>query len=185
MGYPNSEIEKMLSINDDSIDRIDRVERLCINLDIQIKDTDWIASKTGIFFAMKGLVQLYKLVKKIEDYHNEKLKETKQIIETKKKARDRHAKKIKATYNDLRNAILESPYTDGMMVHRDGEGSIAFYRKWNWEIEDTSLVPQMYTEPSKDKITDAIKAGMRNIPGIRVYQTKTMRIRPNYEEDNE
>lgn len=41
---------------------------------------------------------------------------------------------------------------------------------WTYEIMDVSLIPRAYMEPSDKAISDAVKAGTRSIPGVRIYQ---------------
>lgn len=46
---------------------------------------------------------------------------------------------------------------------------------WKYEIEDETQVPLAYCSPDSAKINAAIKAGVREIPGVRVYEDKIMK----------
>lgn len=46
-----------------------------------------------------------------------------------------------------------------------------------FEIEDESQVPREYLMVDEDKVNAALKAGIRNIPGLRVYTEKKTIIR--------
>jgi single-stranded DNA-specific DHH superfamily exonuclease len=41
---------------------------------------------------------------------------------------------------------------------------------WAYEVVDALQVPRQFLEPSDKKISDSIKAGVRSIPGIKIYQ---------------
>jgi DNA mismatch repair ATPase MutS len=41
---------------------------------------------------------------------------------------------------------------------------------WVYEVVDQLAIPRQFLEPSDKKIMDSIKAGVRSIPGIKIYQ---------------
>jgi hypothetical protein len=55
-------------------------------------------------------------------------------------------------------------------------GTVATQTIWKWELEDLSKVPNDYKIIDASKITKVVKAGLRNIPGIRIYSEDTLRV---------
>jgi len=56
-------------------------------------------------------------------------------------------------------------------------GTAYQHTEWRHEIIDTSLVPKEYLMVDERKIREAIKAGVRDIPGCRIYEEKSIRMR--------
>lgn len=57
----------------------------------------------------------------------------------------------------------------------DGEISKTIYQeKWTFEIIDESEVPNIYCSPDKKKIDEAIKNGVREINGLRIFDDGTI-----------
>ena len=59
------------------------------------------------------------------------------------------------------------------------DGKLAQVKKWGWELENEALVPREYLSLDPKKIDEAVKRGVRNIPGIKVSEKEeiTMRIK--------
>ena len=54
---------------------------------------------------------------------------------------------------------------------RSDSGSAHIRHKWKGEIVDPALLPfPEYWEPSQKKVDEAIKAGIREIPGVRIWE---------------
>jgi len=57
-------------------------------------------------------------------------------------------------------------------VARADTGAAAFQRKsWEFEVEDIGNIPREYLLLDEKKVRDAIRMGIRNIPGIRIFET--------------
>jgi hypothetical protein len=48
---------------------------------------------------------------------------------------------------------------------------------WKWEVEKEADIPREYLTTNDKKISDLVRAGLRTIPGIRIYQEKDISIR--------
>lgn len=59
--------------------------------------------------------------------------------------------------------IIESPKISGIT------------NRWTFEVTDESLVPRQYCEVSDSLINKAIKEGIRDIPGVRIFQEQTIK----------
>jgi hypothetical protein len=65
-------------------------------------------------------------------------------------------------------------------LHIRGDyGSTAYVRKtWTFEVIDLNRVPREYMSLDVEVVRDAIvKDGVRDIPGLRIYQSETLRVR--------
>lgn len=49
--------------------------------------------------------------------------------------------------------------------------------EWSFIVEDLSIVPREFLTIDKDKVNLSIKAGIRNIPGLKIQETKKQIIR--------
>ena len=59
------------------------------------------------------------------------------------------------------------------------DGKLTKVKKWVWELGDENAVPREYLSLNEKKIDEAIKQGVRNIPGIKVFEKEeiTMRVK--------
>jgi hypothetical protein len=82
------------------------------------------------------------------------------------------------TYQTKREKIETPVMPELSNVTRTDSGSSYMRKKWIAEVIDEDLVPMEYkTKPIPDlpKINKAVKAGIREIAGVRIYQeTKTV-----------
>lgn len=56
-------------------------------------------------------------------------------------------------------------------------GSATLRVDWTFEIVDAKKVPPPYTMPDERAIGQAVKSGVRTIPGVRIFERKTMSVR--------
>lgn len=57
------------------------------------------------------------------------------------------------------------------------DGKLSKVRKWTWELEDEAVVPKEYLALDAKKIDDAVKQGVRNIPGIKIFEKEEISMR--------
>ena len=57
------------------------------------------------------------------------------------------------------------------------DGKLAKVKKWVWELENDQLVPREYLSLDEKKIESAIKNGVRNISGIKVFEKEEISMR--------
>lgn len=60
---------------------------------------------------------------------------------------------------------------------RTEAGSASLAQRWTFKIIDASLVPREYLVVSETLLRDAVKAGIRTIPGVEIYQEAKSRFR--------
>jgi hypothetical protein len=66
-------------------------------------------------------------------------------------------------------AYLDTPREPAKHV-RTEDGSAIQKRKWTFEIVDAALVPRTFCTPDLDHIRAAVKAGVREIAGVNIYE---------------
>lgn len=60
---------------------------------------------------------------------------------------------------------------------RTESGSASSVMVWVWEIDDESKIPREYLAVDDKKINSAVKAGIREIPGVKIEQRAETRFR--------
>jgi sRNA-binding protein len=60
-----------------------------------------------------------------------------------------------------------------------GQSGAAFTAKkvWDYELVDISLVPNEFVTLNESKVSAVVKAGISEIPGIRIFQKSTASVR--------
>ena len=61
-------------------------------------------------------------------------------------------------------------------VHSD-TGSATAGKRWTFEVSDANAVPRDYLTVDEKKIRAAVRDGIREIPGVRIYQETSISIR--------
>jgi len=56
-------------------------------------------------------------------------------------------------------------------------GTASVKQVWTYEIVDENQIPREYLMVDEKKIAAVVKAGVRNIPGVRIYQADQLAIR--------
>jgi exonuclease VII large subunit len=109
-----------------------------------------------------------KAVNKIVKEYESKLE---QIENNLKNKLDEYLKQASSTNNS--SFIIKSRE---MLVE---DGKLTKVKKWVWELEDEQSIPREYLTLDEKKIDEAVKQGIRNIPGIKVFEKEeiTMRVK--------
>jgi hypothetical protein len=55
-------------------------------------------------------------------------------------------------------------------------GKAVSKKRWTFEVTNLALVPRSYMMVNDQAIRDAIKAGIREIPGVRIYQDEQLAV---------
>jgi hypothetical protein len=70
-----------------------------------------------------------------------------------------------------REAVLPSRHVN------TGIGSSTVAKRWTFELEDLGKVPVAYLALDETKVRKAIASGVREIPGVRIFQAETLAVR--------
>lgn len=113
-------------------------------------------------------VDFQKSINKIVKEYEAKLE---QIEENLKSKLDTYLKESTST-NNASFMVIEKE----MSVE---DGKLKKVKKWTWELENENLVPRDYLCIDEKKIAEAVKHGVRNIPGIKIFEKEeiTMRVK--------
>jgi exonuclease VII large subunit len=57
------------------------------------------------------------------------------------------------------------------------DGKLTKVKRWVWELENEALVPREYLTLDEKKIDEAVKQGIRNIPGVKVLEKEEISMR--------
>lgn len=60
---------------------------------------------------------------------------------------------------------------------RAGLGTSTVKKVWTFAIEDETKIPREYLMVNEKKIREAIRKGIREIPGVRIYQEEELAVR--------
>ena len=73
------------------------------------------------------------------------------------------------------DSVIMAPVHENVAKIR-GEGALSYEKtSWVFSVEDLSMVPREYLRLDEDKIKAMVNAGVRDVPGLKIYQeTKTI-----------
>jgi len=119
--------------------------------------------------------------KKISDYqYRLEVERRKQEEEAKKAAADLQAKlNAEAKQAGVEAPIVHAPVIPVQKsVTRTETGTSSYQvKRWICTIEDADKVPRLYCEPSKKLLDEAVKHGVREIPGCKIEEKTETRFR--------
>jgi hypothetical protein len=70
-------------------------------------------------------------------------------------------------------AIIQAPEK----TTRTAAGSVTVRKVWKFIITDENVVPRDWCVPNEKAIGAAVKAGIRNIPGVQIYEDEEVAVR--------
>lgn len=79
--------------------------------------------------------------------------------------------------NVIAPQVIDIPVKEEKPIIRTEQGSASIRKTWKGEIVSAAEVPAQYCSPDQKKIDEAIKAGIREIPGVRIYEHITTVMR--------
>jgi len=82
-------------------------------------------------------------------------------------------KRIKGTIKKIKEQEAQAHAARNIKINntvRSMEGVTSIRKTWTYEIIDESKIPLSFCEPSQKKIDAAIKAGVRDISGLRIFE---------------
>lgn len=72
--------------------------------------------------------------------------------------------------------VVQAPVAAPTTIISDS-ASASFKKVWTYEIQDPRQIPMNYWMINEKEIKTAIRSGIREIPGIRIYQEDSLAIR--------
>ena len=105
-----------------------------------------------------------------------KQEEEKKRLEAQRKANE-EAERLQAEINAAAEAVDETPTVvvqpvilEASKVTRTQSGSTSIKSVWAAEVTDFAALPDKYKKVDMVSINADVKAGLRNIPGVRIYE---------------
>ncbi len=122
----------------------------------------------------------FDLKRKITGYQTKVELERLKQQEAARKASEELQKKIN---KEAKKAGVEAPLVAAPVIPpaptttRTEKGTMSFREVWKFEVTEPKKVPRDYLEISDILIRNAVKAGVREIPGVRIYSEKVAALR--------
>jgi len=121
-------------------------------------------------------ISFQKAVKQFCDAFTQKLKDMENSI-IKKIDAYQDSRKEKMVQLDIADTSFENLCID--------EGTSKVVMEWDFEVEDPSLVPNMYMIINEKLVKQAIKSGVRKIPGIKIFEKQVRKYRVRAQKGEE
>lgn len=119
------------------------------------------------------------LNRKMIEYHDLKEREAE---EARRKAEEERKKaeeaEIQKAEKEGREAVIPepAPIVPEVKTSTHGkEGSVTYMKRWAFLIENSSEVPREYCMVDERLIRQAVKDGIRTIPGVKIFEEKVTR----------
>ena len=103
-------------------------------------------------------------------------------IEAQRRA-DEEAKKLQEMVNQeskaagLEPVVVAAPVIPAAVVTRTDNGSASLRKVWAWKLVNFNMVPDELKTINDKAVNQAVKSGVRNIPGIEIYEESQTVIR--------
>ena len=111
------------------------------------------------------------LRKKCIDYHNF-------LEEQARKEKEKYEKKMEKALENNKPMPVEKPIQAETKIQSEN-ATMSYTKKWTFEITDESKIPTEYLIPDVIKIRKMVQAGIRSVPGLRIYEEVSSSLRRN------
>lgn len=95
-----------------------------------------------------------------------------------------YREKLEEIENNLKDKIekwidtnTDQAYSSGLDAIQVPDGSLKRVNTWHFEIEDTAAIPFEFICADQEAIEKAVKAGVRNIPGVKIFLKQEIKLR--------
>lgn len=134
-------------------------------------------SKMIMDFIRGQIKDLMNPLDEMEKNLKEKLITYQEVLEGKARVeREKFEKKTEKAIENDKPLPVEAPIEAEKKVKSE-ESTLSYKTTWKFEIEDSSKVPAEYMIPDEVKIGKVVRAGIREILGVRIYSIKEPSIR--------
>lgn len=126
---------------------------------------------SGIEYALKRKTNAYQQKKELERRKAEE--------EARRQAAELQAKlDAEAKAAHVEPVKIEAPAVPkAAPTVRTAEGTAYQHTEWRFEVQDDTVIPREYLMPCEAKIRQAVKDGVRNIPGVKIFEHTETRFR--------
>jgi len=120
------------------------------------------------------------LKRKIGDYQQRKELERRKAEEDARRQAAALQKKLDAEARaaNVEPVKVEAPAVPRpQTIVRTAEGTAYQHKEWRFEVEEEAAVPREYLMVDLSRIRQAVKDGIRNIPGVKIFEHTETRFR--------
>ena len=119
---------------------------------------------------------------KVAVYYREKQeaarREQERLRKLAEKRQERVVAKAEARGEEAPAPIIPLPTVEApAKTTRTAEGSVTMRTVWKFEVTDPQAVPREYLIVNEKAIGAVVKAGVRQIPGVRIYEVEEVAVR--------
>lgn len=170
-----------------AVEMAGQVKRLDKKLELARKDytgpaNEYVKAINGTVKPRQALLREIEngLKGKISTHQAAVLLEHRKAEEAARKAQKKLQAKLDA---DAKKAGVEAVKVDEVVVAaadpvtRTESGTATQRKTWEFEVEDPGKVPPEYLMVDEKKVRAAVRNGVRNIPGVKIYQETKTQIR--------
>jgi len=75
------------------------------------------------------------------------------------------------------DAVVAAPLPQTTKGVSADTGSVSYRMVWKWDVVKDAEIPREYLAIDNAKVTAAVRSGIRSIPGINIYEEKTVAVR--------
>ena len=130
---------------------------------------------TGILAGIESGLK-HRITRYSQEQERRRLEQQRKAMEEAKKLQDEIDKAAKAA-EEPPMVVVMPVVADAPKVTRTASGSASLRTTWVFEITDFSLLPDKFKQVDRVAINAEIKAGIRQIPGVRIYEQTSTQIR--------
>lgn len=76
--------------------------------------------------------------------------------------------------NEAALSVLAAPAPQRVMHAESGQ--VATRKAWDFEVVDAEKVPRLYLVVDEAALRKAVRSGLRDIPGVRIYEKETLSV---------
>lgn len=137
-----------------------RVERLRIEAEEKVKRDEAAKAAQAEADKLRGIAKI----------------KAQALAEEQRKAAEAAAEKAKAeaeTKAEIDAALARSD-AKGKIEDLEAQKAKGAGKRWTWEVTDITQVPHIYLEIAPGRVTEVVRAGCREIPGIRIFQAESL-----------
>lgn len=111
---------------------------------------------------------------KMLDYRRKKQEAADKEAERVRKLSEKKAEKLGVAVEDLPPAVVPQPKVE---APAKSVGDTTFSKVWTFELVDLAKVPTQYVELNEQAVRAAIRSGVREIPGVKIFEKEQMSVR--------
>ena len=132
---------------------------------------NWVREATGVLVGMSRVKKMLEVARK------EAVGPLKEEIKGIEGPIKGVLEKIGEFDSRVRGRVMDEHQGTGKVVV-EGAGELTFTQPWTYEVECVEAMPSEYLTVDSGAIRTEIRNGVREIPGIKIYQSRVLNVKP-------